>query len=283
MKALKYHYQCNIFCFAVLWLFVLCLALHYSFLPYIAVFCLALQCLALNCSVLPYINFIYHRLKQLTEKLCLKINENKSKCMVFRRSKLISDEIKNKIELEVVDEFNYLGHILQYNLDDTRDINHKLNNFYASFNSTYRNFSMVDLNTFLYLFTAYCAPVYGLQLWCCHNIYNKSIFRTFNIAYSNSLKKILGCTKFVSSHWAANELSVLLLNHRVALIQFKFFHRLMKSKNNIFQLNMFFLKYGYFGSHLASHFYNVYNINFLRYDIKTIESRINWMQLHERL
>ena len=61
-------------------------------------------------------------------------------------------DISEKIVLGVVDEYNYLGHILQYNLDDTKDIYLKLNNFYSSFNTTCRNFSLVDFNTFLYLF-----------------------------------------------------------------------------------------------------------------------------------
>ena len=229
------------------------------------------------------INLLYTRLQQLTNKLNLKINENKSKCIIFRKSKYVSEDIKNKILLEVVDEFNYLGHLIQYNLDDTSDINLKLNNFYASFNSIYRNFSIVDFSTFLYLFNTYCAPIYGLQLWCCPKIFNKSIFKVFNIAYSNSLKRVIGCSKFISSHWTANILSVFLFHHRVALIQAKYFKRIIKLKNNsIFLLNRFFIKYGCLGNHLISYFYKTYNINVLGHDMETIESRITWLQLHNQ-
>ena len=154
------------------------------------------------------INWIYTRLHKLTEKLNLKINLHKSKCSVFVDLKKISENIKNKIELELVNEFNYLCHLIKYNLDDTSHICLKLNKFYSSFNSTYRNFPIVDFITFLYLFNTYCAPVYGLQLWCCPNVFNKSMFKTFDIAYSNSLKKIIGCSKFIISHWTANTLSI---------------------------------------------------------------------------
>ena len=135
------------------------------------------------------INGLYTKFKILIANHNLKINEIKSKCLIFRKSKIVPDCICNKIVLGIVDEYNYLGHILQYNLDDTKDIYLKLNNFYSSFNNTYRNFSMVDFDTFLYLFNSYCAPIYGLHLWNCTNVFNKSIFKTFNVAYSNSLKK----------------------------------------------------------------------------------------------
>ena len=62
---------------------------------------------------------------------------------VFRNKKNIPDILKNKIELEIVDQFNYLGHTLNYNLDDSYDITAKLNKFYSSFNSTFRSFSKV--------------------------------------------------------------------------------------------------------------------------------------------
>ena len=49
---------------------------------------------------------------------------------VFRNKKNIPDILKNKIELEIVDQFNYLGHIFNNNLDDSNDITAKLNKFY---------------------------------------------------------------------------------------------------------------------------------------------------------
>ena len=119
----------------------------------------------------------------------LKINEIKSKCFIFRRNKFLSDCISDKIILGIVDKYNYLGHILQYNLDDTKDIYLKLNSFYSSFNIAYRNFSSINFNTFLYLFKSYCAPIYDLHLWNCTNFFNKSIFKSFIAAYSNSIYK----------------------------------------------------------------------------------------------
>ena len=85
---------------------------------------------------------------------------------------------------------------------------------------------------------------------------------------------------FFSSHWTANTLSVFLFNLRVALILGKYFHRKNKLKNNIFLLNTFFIKYGYFGKHLISFFYKTYDINVLENDIAIIESKITWLQLH---
>ena len=36
------------------------------------------------------------------------------------------------------------------------------------------------------LFNSYCAPIYGLHLWNFTNVFDKSIFKSYNGAYSNS-------------------------------------------------------------------------------------------------
>ena len=83
-------------------------------------------------------NLIYKKFKCLVEKIKLKINETKSKCLVFRKNKNVSNELHCNL-LDTVDEYVYLGHCLKYNLDDSNDIKIKLNKFYSSFHSFYRS------------------------------------------------------------------------------------------------------------------------------------------------
>ena len=109
-------------------------------------------------------NYLYTRFKILIQELQLKINENKSKCLIFRHKKNLPVNILDKILLKPVNEYIYLGHHLKYNLDDSDDIKSKLNKFYASFHSLYRKFNNLNIDAILYLFNSHCSPVYGLQL-----------------------------------------------------------------------------------------------------------------------
>ena len=104
---------------------------------------------------------------------------------------------------DVVKEFKYLGNMIYFNLSEESDVKLKLNNFYSSFYSFFRSFNGLDFNCFIHLFTSFCTPDYGIQLWNSHYIFNKNIFRTFEILYSNSLKKVLGCPKYASTHLTA--------------------------------------------------------------------------------
>ena len=226
-------------------------------------------------------NFIYLKFKLHIERLNLKINENKSKCLIFRLIKRVPSNILNVLSLEAVDEYLYLGHLLKYDLDDCIDMKLKLNKFYASFNSTFRSFSDLDIDAFLYLFKSYCVPSYGLQLWNSKGALNKNIFKSFKVAFSNSLKKIIGCPNFCSSHFAAEICNVFLLNHRVSFLQAKYYKKILKSFNNILLINRFFIKYGFIGNHICNHFQKQYSINILKFDIKTIHSRVSWVQNHE--
>ena len=175
----------------------------------------------------------------------------------------------------------YLGHILNYNLDDSNDVNAKLNTFYGSFNSTFRNFSNVDIGTFLYLFNSYCAPQYGLSLWCSTNIFIKQSFRAFHIAYSKSLKKIVGCPSYSSSHAVAELCQQLLLNHRVIKIQVKYLNRIIHTKHDVAVLNNYFVKHGRLARHVLENLKQKYQITFFDNDINAILSRIHWVQSNE--
>ena len=156
--------------------------------------------------------------------------------------------------LEVVKTFKYLGHMLDCSLYDDSDIEMRLNKFYASSNSILRNFPLVNNETKSFLFKSYSMPDYGLSLWNHSKTFHKSVFNVFNVAYNNVLKKIIGAPSYCSSHAAAELCGVLLLNHRVALLQARYFKRILKTNNSLIKTNIPFLKKGFFFPAVTSFF-----------------------------
>ena len=57
------------------------------------------------------INGLYKKFRNLIDNHNLKINEIKSKYLIFRRNKVLLDFISDKIVLGIVDEYNYLSYI----------------------------------------------------------------------------------------------------------------------------------------------------------------------------
>ena len=226
---------------------------------------------------------IYSVFKEEINSLELIINENKSKCVIFNRCRNFNFDneiILDNSKFEVVDSIKYLGNTISRDLDETKDITFKLNNFYRNFNSTFRTFNNVSIETFLFLFNSYCTPRYGTELWPAI-IFKKQIFKTFEIAYSNSLKRVLGLPKYSSNHWVAEICNIYLFRHHVALMQAKFLKRILNCKSHIFVLNSYFLKKGFYLGQILNYFNNFYNVKLTEIDVETIYSRVTWVQLHE--
>ena len=137
----------------------------------------------------------------------LKINKDKSKCMVFAKNNrslpAANSVVLNDDNFEVVSQYKYLGHLLENNLSDKKDINVRLNAFYAKFNWLFRNFNNVSSDVFYFLFRSYCIPDYGLSLWNIEESIKKPIYKSFGVAFSNALKKILCVPISTSSHAVA--------------------------------------------------------------------------------
>ena len=104
----------------------------------------------------------------------LKINDEKTKCVIFsdKMDELCENLELNGQQLQVVKVMKYLGHKVTFNFKDTDDIAFRLQNFYASFNSIFRDFAHVDKHTLLFLFKSFCLPDYGIPLWNHYNVCN---------------------------------------------------------------------------------------------------------------
>ena len=240
--------------------------------------------LVLLAATLCQLNQLYKILENKFKQLKLNINKDKSKCMIFRKTR--ESELQNKIlicdrEFEVVTSYKYLGHILQSNLMDTLDMEFRLNSFFAKFNWLFRNFKNISSETLLYLFNAFCTPDYGLSLWNNGQACRKQIFKSFEVAYSNALKKIHQVPISTSSHQVANKCNTFLFNHHVAYVQARFFKRAFKSSNVILRLSSVFLREGYLYQSLYESFSRVYHVHFLSNELYILKSRIFWVQRHE--
>ena len=227
---------------------------------------------------------LYTRLRQMISDHKLLINKRKSKCLIFSRSAVVNGPKSVNLggdDLEIVNCYKHLGHFVENTLQDCSDIGYRLNKFYSSTNSVFRNFRNVNLESLIYLFNSYCLPVYGLCLWNYKDTFNRSVFKTFNVAYNNFLKRIVGAPKYASSHVTAEVCNQPLFKHHVALLQCKYYKRLLRSNNYIIKLNLTFLKQGYFIQHVSSMFQDIYNLDISRNDFDILAARIDWVQKHE--
>ena len=226
------------------------------------------------------LDVLYEALKAKFQECKLNINKKKTKCIIFKR-KGRPDRLEKLTlagdELDVVSEYKYLGHHLQSNLSDIKDIEVRLNAFYAKSNWVLRNFNNVNIETLLYLFNAYCTPDYGLSLWDAGSIFCKQIFKTFETAYSNALKRIIGVPISTSSHAVADCCNKLLLMPHVLLNQARYFKRLNHVTNSVIRMSHGLSKNGYLFNSMYDYFKEIYSIDFASNSMDIIKASLQWV------
>ena len=83
------------------------------------------------------LDILYTTLVDNLERLKLIVNRSKTKCMILDRSRFgnnIEDVTLRNGTLACVKEYKYLGHEIERNLADTKDIECRLQQFYSQFN-----------------------------------------------------------------------------------------------------------------------------------------------------
>ena len=166
-------------------------------------------------------------------------------------------------------------------MQDNKDAKHRLNSFYSKFNWVFRNFRNTSLDVLTFLFNAYCTPDYGLPLWCLDGLVNRQDFKTFEVAYSNAFKKMVGVPIGTSSHAAAEAAKLLLFKHHFIYIQTRFFKRIGKSANPVVKLLFYDILEGYIFKSLNNDFYSKYDCEIRENDTDALKARIFWVQRHE--
>lgn len=133
----------------------------------------------------------------------------------------------------------------------------------------------------MFLFNSYCKPSYGLALWNSKTLFSRCIFKSFNVAFNNNLKRMLGVPLYASNHVTAERCEQFLLKHHIALLQCNYYFRLLRSQVFLIKMNLPFLRKGYFFNHVNNLFFNIYNIVISECQTDIVKSRITFVQNHE--
>ena len=214
-------------------------------------------------------------------QLKLQLNIEKTKCVIFAKN--LTNMIGSKMrlhgsdEFEIVDSYKYLGFLLKYNLDDSADIEYRVNKFYGKFYSLKRSFKQVGSNVLYFLFNSYCAPDYGIALWDMSKLANKGAFKIFEKAYIKVLKRVFNYNYYDSNHLLAKHKEFLLFKEFCIYVQCRYYKRLCKNNTKYSILAHSTFKNGYLGS-LNEKLIKNYQVNFFHNDLDVLKSRITYIQ-----
>ena len=95
----------------------------------------------------------------------------------------------DRTKIEYVNQFKYLGHILDTSFTDDYDISKELRNLYARGNMLTKQFRSLDDTVKIQLFKTYCYPLYCAALWC---NFRAASLRRLRVAYNAIFRRLLG-------------------------------------------------------------------------------------------
>jgi len=94
-----------------------------------------------------------------------------------------------------VDQYKYLGIVLDTELSDDKDIQRQLRYQYCAANKLRASFSRCSNAVKNVLFRSFCTPMYASQLWC---NFRKSCMQRLRVAYN------FGCRALYNLPWRAS-------------------------------------------------------------------------------
>ena len=107
------------------------------------------------------------------------------------------------------------------------------------------------------------------------------MYKSFVVAFSNALKKMLYVPVSTSSHAVAEVFNQLLFTHYVTFNQVRYFKRIFNSFNPILRLSNFMIKQGILFKTMSKRMRDFYNCCFLSNDLSILKARVFWVQNHE--
>ena len=167
-------------------------------------------------------------------KFDIKYNSKKSMVMVIRSKDDRNDNfgrfIIGDLMLEEATQVKYLGHILNENLSDDKDIERQKRYMYAKGNILKRQFHKCSFSVKLLLFKTYCFNMYTSQLWCDFNI--KS-FSAFVISYNQAFRMLTGFPNFARARFMFTFTDVGSCGEIMRKVIYRFHIRVSESDNSI--------------------------------------------------
>ena len=130
----------------------------------------------------------------------IKFNENKTVVLNFKgyqfKARPSALLYLNGSIMKTETSYKYMGHIIDNNLNDNKDIERQLRNFYGKSNMLLRALSSCSYAVKLQLFMSYCGSMYTAFLWC---DFTKRQYRQLEVAYNNVFGRRMGYDKYCSA------------------------------------------------------------------------------------
>ena len=180
------------------------------------------------------LQYLINLLNSCASVIDMSCNVAKTVCMVFKpscKSKCIAPEfpafLLNSNVLQFVNEFRYLGHVINNDFSDDDDIKREIRNIFMRSNILIRRYGKCSVNVKLALFRAYCLCLYDAGLWIHYSVtvlnklrscYNKCIKFFFGYSRCHSVTEMLSelglprfdylfnnCVNSVKSRWTSSK------------------------------------------------------------------------------
>ena len=139
-------------------------------------------------------------------------NVKKTVCMVFSpkcRRKVIRQSFPvfklGDSDLQFVNSFKYLGHIICHSFSDDDDVKREIRNMYTRTNILIRRYSRCSLCVKLVLFKSYCICMYDTALW---KTYSIGVYNKLRSCYNKCIKMFFGYKRSYSVTQMLNELEM---------------------------------------------------------------------------
>ena len=166
-------------------------------------------------------------------------NPKKSAVMIFKnkndRDLNPPPFVLNNEAIPVVDDYCYLGHIIDKEMNDEKDIHRQRKKLYQQGNAIIRKFAICTIDVKLILFKAYCTSMYTAQLWCKYRSTsnNRGAMSKLYVAYHNTLKMFVGVSKYESNSTLCAYMNIPNCAGIIRHLIYKFRCRLENSSNTI--------------------------------------------------
>ena len=146
-------------------------------------------------------------------------------CMIFKpvcRNKVVCDVFPAFMlsgqRLQFINDFKYLGHIVNNDCTDDYDIKREIRNLYARANILNRRFSRCSVAVKLMLFKSYCMCLYDAALW---TAFNAGTLDRLKACYNKCIKILFGYSRMYSVTTMLSELDLptfcsLIEKHRIS-------------------------------------------------------------------
>ena len=239
----------------------------------------------LMCPSKTGLQYLVDLVSSIFDRLCLKLNANKSKYIVFRHESNLNffgDICIDNSPVERVSVLKYLGVLLSEDFKIKADCDRALKSFFKQFNSMYNKFNFLPIEVLSFLFKTYATSFYGIHLWFEQRIL-KTDTKKLEVAYHKAIKKVVGLEVWRSNHDACEKMGIDVFKHLLSKRMINFYFSAISSNCRMFRkLKYHFMLSSQLYRFLKHRFLNLYQINeILGNDKNALLSRVGYVQRNE--